>query len=120
MSSPETIGRGDASAKPTRWSPGNVSKNQLYESSKRVGNPSDGFVQSGEKFGCIHEGNTEAAPKSFRKKTRSGGFLAAESQKTAVWRPPLLGCRRWPLQLKHQCEAAQLARDAAQFDRPFG
>jgi hypothetical protein len=66
MSSSETICRGDALAKPTGWSPGNISKNQLYKSSKRLGNSSGGFVQPGEKFGCIHEGNTEAAPKSFR------------------------------------------------------
>src|SRR5262249_12676843 len=77
MSSSESIARGDASAKPTRWSPGNVSKNQLYESSKCLSNPSRGFVQSGEKFACIHEGNTEAAPKSFRKFLVERVFLNA-------------------------------------------
>ena len=67
MSASEAITRSDGSAQPTWWSPGNVSKNQLYESPERLGNPSGGFVQSREQFGCIHEGNTAAAPKSFRK-----------------------------------------------------
>src|SRR5262249_20698761 len=79
MGASEATAPSDASAQPTRWSPGDVSKNQLNKSSQCVGEPRRGFVQSGEKLGCIHEGNTAAAPKSFRK--------FRTSPLRAVWTP---------------------------------
>jgi len=92
MTSPEAITRGDASAKPTRRSPGDVSKNQLHKSTECLGDSRGGFVQSGEKLGRIHERNTGIAPKSFRKKQgaaaskppcdRNGGLETA-----APWLP---------------------------------
>src|SRR6266850_6313300 len=67
MSASEAAALADGSAQPSRWSPGNVSKNQLNKSPQCAGDPRDGFVQFREKFGRVHEGNTDAAPKSFRK-----------------------------------------------------
>jgi hypothetical protein len=101
MSASEAITRSDGSAQPTRWSPGDASKNQLYKSAQCVGDPSGGFVQSGEKLGRIHEGNTEAAPKSFRKTLAknfggSDAFSAngAFSQVSLGHRPMGFDCRR--------------------------
>src|SRR5258705_7881876 len=68
MSPSEAAALADGSAQPSRWSPGNVSKNQLNKSPQCAGNPRDGFVQFREKFGRVHEGNTGASRKSFRKK----------------------------------------------------
>jgi hypothetical protein len=67
MSASEAIVPVDSSAQPSRSSPENISKNQLTESPQCAGDPGSGFAQSGEKLGCIHDGNTDAAPKSFRK-----------------------------------------------------
>src|SRR5882724_3256547 len=68
MSAPEATAPIEASAQPGRWSPGDVSKNQLSESQQGAGDPRGGFVQFREKFGSVHEGNTGASRKSFRKK----------------------------------------------------
>src|SRR5213592_716763 len=68
MSASEATALVEASAQPTRWSPGDVSKNQLNESPQCAADPRGGFVQFGEKFGRVHEGNTGATLKSFRKK----------------------------------------------------
>src|SRR5262249_23918505 len=118
MSASEAIVVIYSSAQPSRWSPGNISKNQLNESPQRTGRPRGEFVQSGEKLGCIHEGNTGAGPKSFRKNggTRtdkrfenstglrnSPGLrrgrstllaMASRSYKSGVKEPNLLGTRR--------------------------
>jgi hypothetical protein len=67
MSASEATASVEASAQPTRWSPGDVSKNQLNKSPQCAGYPGGGFVQLREKFGRVHEGNTGASPKSFRK-----------------------------------------------------
>src|SRR4029450_6779611 len=67
MSASEATAPADGSAQPIRWSPGDVSKNQLYKPPQCVGDPGGGFVQFREKLGRVHEGNTDAAPKSFRK-----------------------------------------------------
>ena len=68
MSASEATAPVEASAQPTRWSPGDVSKNQLNKSPQCAADPRGGFVQFREKFRRVHEGNTGAAPKSFRKK----------------------------------------------------
>src|SRR5438477_12203745 len=93
MSASEATAPIEASAQPTRRSPGDVSKNQLDKSPQGAGDPRGGFVQFREKFGRVHEGNTGASRKSFRKKQ---GPAASKPPciETAVWRPPLLGCRR--------------------------
>src|SRR6266436_4634195 len=67
MSASEATAPVEASAQPTRWSPGDVSKNQLNKSPQCAGDPRGGFVQFREKFGRVHEGNTGASRKSFRK-----------------------------------------------------
>src|SRR6266566_1178248 len=99
MSASEATPPIEGSAQPTRWSPGDVSKNQLNKSSQGADDPRGGFVQFREKFGRVHEGNTGASPKSFRKKQ---GAAASKPPciETAVWRPPLLGCRLLRQQLK--------------------
>src|SRR5437868_14929647 len=68
MSASEATASVEASAQPTRWSPGDVSKNQLNKSPQCAGDPRGGFVQFGEKFGRVHEGNTGVSRKSFRKR----------------------------------------------------
>jgi hypothetical protein len=68
MSASEAAAPVEASAQPTRWPPGDVSKNQLSESPQGAGDPRGEFVQFTENFGRVHEGNTGAARKSFRKK----------------------------------------------------
>src|SRR4029453_8033786 len=68
MSASEATAPVEASAQPTRWSPGDVSKNQLNKSPQCAGDPRGGFVQVREKFGRVHEGNTGASRKSFRTK----------------------------------------------------
>jgi hypothetical protein len=118
MSAPEAIAPVGGSAEPTRWSPGDVSKNQLYKSPQSAGDPRNGFVQSGEKLGCIHEGNTDAALKSFRKKVErvvlnALGFDWFSPFPSSSEKPIHLARGRFP-ELQDQCEAAQLARDAAQ------
>src|SRR5712691_350012 len=67
MSASEATTPIDGSAQPTRWSPGDVSKNQLSKSPQGADDPRGGFVQFREKFGRVHEGNTGASRKSFRK-----------------------------------------------------
>src|SRR5712675_2823624 len=106
MSASEATTPIEGSAQPTRWPPGDVSKNQLYESAQGAGDPRGEFVQFREKLGRVHEGNTGAARKSFRKKQ---GAAASKPPciETAVWRPPLLGCRLWRQQLNRGCETAQ-------------
>src|SRR4029450_7452783 len=68
MSASEATAPVEASAQPTWWSPGDVSKNQLNKSPQCAGDPRGGFVQVREKLGRVHEGNTGASRKSFRKK----------------------------------------------------
>src|SRR5512133_2633706 len=68
MSASEATAPVEASAQPTRWSPGDVSKNQLNKSPQRAGDPRGGFVQFRENFERVHEGNTGASRKSFRKR----------------------------------------------------
>src|SRR4029453_4531715 len=68
MSASEATAPIEDSAQPTRWSPGDVSKNQLNKSPQCPGDPGGGFVQVREKLGRVHEGNTGASRKSFRKK----------------------------------------------------
>src|SRR5260370_35307713 len=68
MSASEAAAPGDGPAQPTRWSPGDVSKNQLYKSPQCAGDPRGGFIEFREKLGRVHEGNTGASRKSFRKK----------------------------------------------------
>src|SRR5712691_6330143 len=68
MSASEATAPVEASAQPTRWSPGDVSKNQLSKSPQGADDPRGGFVQFREEFGRVHEGNTGASRKSFRKK----------------------------------------------------
>src|SRR6058998_2574588 len=68
MSASEATAPVEASAQPTRWSPGDVSKNQLNESPQCAADPRGGFVQFREKFGRVHEENTGVSRKSFRKK----------------------------------------------------
>src|SRR4051794_11622422 len=68
MSTSEAIAPIEGSDQPTRWPPGDVSKNQLSESPQGAGDPRGGFVQFREKLGRVHEGNTGASRKSFRKK----------------------------------------------------
>src|SRR5882724_3004165 len=99
MSASEAAAPANGSAQPSRWSPGNVSKNQPSESPQGAGDPRGGFVQFREKFGRVHEGNTGNSRKSFRKKQ---GAAASKPPciETAVWRPPLLGCRLLRQQLK--------------------
>src|SRR6266498_2425206 len=67
MSASEATAPVEASAQPTRWSPGDVSKNQLNKPPQDAGDPRGGFVQFREKLGRVHEGNTGASRKSFRK-----------------------------------------------------
>src|SRR5215212_3779780 len=67
MSTSEATAPVEASAQPSRRSPGDVSKNQLSKSPQGAGDPRGGFVQFREKFGRVHEGNTGASRKSFRK-----------------------------------------------------
>src|SRR6476659_5627708 len=68
MSPSETAAPVEASAQPTRWSPGDVSKNQLNKSPEGAGDPRGGFAQFREKFWRVHEGNTGASRESFMKK----------------------------------------------------
>src|SRR2546429_9345111 len=68
MSASEAIAPVDYWAQPSRRSPGDVSKNQLNKSPQCADDPRGGFVQFREKFGRVHEGNTGASRKSFRKK----------------------------------------------------
>src|SRR6266576_4593269 len=68
MSASEATARVEGSAQPARWSPGDVSKNQLNKSPEGAGDPRGGFVQFRENLGRVHEGNTGASRKSFRKK----------------------------------------------------
>src|SRR5436190_6530011 len=74
MSASEATAPVEASAHPTRWSPGYVSKNQLNKSPQCAGDPRGGFVQFREKFGRVHEGNTGASRKSFRKRWNALGI----------------------------------------------
>src|SRR5439155_16099590 len=67
MSASEATAPVEASAQPTRWPPGDVSKNQLNKCPQGAGDPRGGFVQFRDKFGRVHEGNTGTAPKSLRK-----------------------------------------------------
>src|SRR6266550_4984643 len=99
MSASQATAPIDGSAQPTRWSPGDVSKNQLNESPQCAADPRGGFVQFREKLWRVHEGNTGASRKSFSKKQ---GAAASKPPciETAVWRPPLLGCRLWRQRLK--------------------
>src|SRR5258707_1022775 len=99
MSASEAAAPGDGSAQPTRWSPGDVSKNQLNKSPQCAGDPQDGFVKFREKFGRVHEGNTGAWRKSFRK-NKERRLPSRRVIETAVWRPPLIVCRRWRQQVK--------------------
>src|SRR4029453_11693402 len=68
MSAPEATAPIGESTQPSRWSPGDVSKNQLSESPQSASDPRGGFVQFREKLGRVHEGKPGAARKSFRKK----------------------------------------------------
>jgi hypothetical protein len=68
MSASEATAPVEASAQPTWWSPGDVSKNQLNKSPQGASDPRREFVQFQEKLGRVHEGNTGASRKSFRKK----------------------------------------------------
>ena len=98
MSASEAIACGDRSVQPTRWSPGNASKDHLSESPQGAGNPRGGFVQFRNKLGRVHEGNTGAAPKSFRKfanrPLRCLDAAARRSYHVAVKQPSLLATRR--------------------------
>src|SRR5262245_29143869 len=125
MGAPEATAPTDASTQPTRWSPGDVSKNQLSELPQCVGNPRGGFVQSGERLGCIHEGNTRAAPKSFRKNggrrfPQSVGNPTGLSQSSSSSEKPIRLARARCLGLENRCETAQLARDTGQPSRAPG
>src|SRR5206468_1943176 len=124
MSASEATARVEGSAHPTRWSPGDVSKNQLNKSPQCAGDPRGGFVQFREKFGRVHEGNTGASRKSFRKRwnalssTRSNSIGLRDSRSSSE-KPIHLARGRFP-ELEDRCETAQLARDAAQLGRAFG
>src|SRR5215216_5514958 len=117
MSASEATAPIDGSAQPTRWSPGDVSKNQLNKSPHYAGDPRGGFVQFREKFGRVHEGNTGASRKSFRKKVErvvlnalgirlSSRFPIVFGESDPPCPEPVPGVRR-------SCETAQVARDAA-------
>src|SRR5262249_49918488 len=67
MSASEPITGSNCSAQPTRWSPEDVSKNQLCKSAQCVGNLRGRFFQVREKLTSVHEWNTVVGPKSFRK-----------------------------------------------------
>src|SRR5215208_7817298 len=124
MSASKATARGDGSAQPNRWSPGDVSKNQLSESPQCASDPQGGFVQFREKLWRVHEGNTDASPKSFTKGesvvlNALGNWFGLRNFQSSSEKPIHLAQSRFR-QLEHQCEAAQLARDAAQLGRPFG
>src|SRR5438067_13464844 len=108
MSASEATAPVEGSAQPTRWSPRDVSKNQLNKSPQCADDPRGGFVQFREKFGRVHEGNTGASPKSFRKggtrcPQRVGNSIGLRDSRSSSEKPIHLAWGRLPA-LEDRCE----------------